>query len=477
MEERLDAKVLKSWPAVDEARLDALLQEEIQKTPLRFAVLDDDPTGVQTVHGISVYTDWSEESMGQGFAECGKVFYVLTNSRGMTGEQSEKIHREIAQNAVRAAAKTETPFLFISRSDSTLRGHYPLETGILKEELEKREGVVIHGEILCPFFKEGGRFTLNDVHYVQEGEQLVPAAETEFARDKTFGYSHSNLREYVEEKTKGAFRAADVCSISLEELRNPDFDKLTEKLCALENFQKLIVNAVDYCDVKTFAIALYRAMGRGRRFLFRTAAGFVKVVGGIADKPLLTAREMGNEKSPYGGMVVVGSHTLKTTRQLQALLELEEVVGIPFHSNLVMQGDEVFKEEIARVVKQAAEVIQNAGTAVCYTDRKLLSVEGESKEEALLRSVKISDGVQSLVGRLPVTPAFVVAKGGITSSDIGTKALGVKRALVLGQVKPGIPVWQTGAESRFPGIPYVIFPGNVGSDETLMEVVKVFYER
>ena len=87
------------------------------------------------------------------------------------------------------------------------------------------------------------------------------------------------------------------------------------------------------------------------------------------------------------------------------------------------------------------------------------------------RSVKISDGVQALVGRLSVTPAFVVAKGGITSSDVGTKALKVKRAEVMGQVKPGIRSGEQWPESRFPQTPYVIFPGNVGEKETLKEVV------
>ena len=64
-------------------------------------------------------------------------------------------------------------------------------------------------------------------------------------------------------------------------------------------------------------------------------------------------------------------------------------------------------------------------------------------------------------------------KGGITSSDVGTKALAVKKARVLGQIQPGIPVWQTGAESRFPGTPYVIFPGNVGEDGTLKAAAEV----
>ena len=92
-------------------------------------------------------------------------------------------------------------------------------------------------------------------------------------------------------------------------------------------------------------------------------------------------------------------------------------------------------------------------------------------------SVKISDAVQSLVGRLSITPSFVIAKGGITSSDVGTKALAVKKANVLGQIKPGIPVWQTGEESKFPLTPYVIFPGNVGEISTLKEAVEVLMNK
>ena len=79
----------------------------------------------------------------------------------------------------------------------------------------------------------------------------------------------------------------------------------------------------------------------------------------------------------------------------------------------------------------------------------------------------------SLVEKLEVTPAFIIAKGGITSSDIGTKALRVKRAQVLGQIRPGVPVWRIGEESKFPGLPYVIFPGNVGEVTTLREAVEL----
>ena len=472
-EQAVSVKILDRYPAVDTAGIDEMLQEEIKNSGIKILVLDDDPTGVQTVHDISVYTDWSEESIRQGLMEDSRLFYILTNSRGFTMEQTRKVHRTIAENVVKAAGELGIRTVIMSRSDSTLRGHYPTEPQVLREVLEEKGGTKLDGEILCPFFKEGGRFTIDDIHYVREGEWLIPAGETEFAKDKTFGYHSSNLREYVEEKTHGRYRAEDVCSISLDSLRGMDIDGVTGQLMEVRNFQKVIVNAIDDCDLKVFCTALYRAMGQGKNFMFRTAAGLVKVMGGITDIPLLERKDMVSRETDMGGIVVVGSHTQKTTDQLRELLTLNRVEGVHFHSNLVLQGEEAFEAEIGRAVNISEEIIRSGKTAVCYTDRNLLSVEHETKEEALLRSVRISDGVQALVGRLTVTPAFVVAKGGITSSDIGTKALKVKRADVMGQVKPGIPVWRTGGESKFPQRRYVIFPGNVGEVQTLKEVVQI----
>lgn len=471
-EKTISIDVFEKYNKPDETKLDELLKKEIENNDTKFVVLDDDPTGVQTVHDISVYTDWTVESMKKGFMDDNKVFYILTNSRGMTEAETTKIHHEIIDAVAQAAAETGKNYQFISRSDSTLRGHYPLETELLKEGVEK-SGKTVDGEVLFPFFKEGGRFTIDNTHYVKYGDELVPAAQTEFAKDKTFGYTHSSIPEYVEEKTKGDYKAENVTCIALEDLRALNIDKITEQLTNVKDFNKVCVNAIDYCDVKAFCIALYRAMAAGKSFMFRTAAGFVKVVGGVTDIPLLTRKEMVVKETDNGGIVVVGSHTAKTTAQLEELLKLENVVPVEFKSSLVLDGDEAFYNEVKRCVAEEEKIIASGKTAVCFTERKLLTVENDTKESALIRSVKISDGVQRLVGDLSITPAFVIAKGGITSSDVGTKALKVKCANVMGQIKPGIPVWQTGSESRFPQTPYVIFPGNVGEVTTLREAVEV----
>lgn len=473
----LDASVLNQFPTVDSRAVQELLEEKCREDRHKIVVLDDDPTGVQTVHDISVYTDWSYESIRKGFEEDNKLFYILTNSRGFTVEQTTKAHLEIGETVARVSEETGTDYVIVSRGDSTLRGHYPLETELLAGVEEKHRNRAVDGEIICPYFKEGGRFTIGNVHYVKYGDQLVPAGETEFAGDKTFGYHSSDLREYVEEKTEGRYKAKDVLTVSVEELRRLDYRGITEKLLALHDFGKLVVNAVDACDLKIFCIALYDAMKQGRRFMFRTAAGFVKEFGAVSDRPLLSRSEMvAEDRCKTGGIIVVGSHTQKTTSQLEALKQVPGIEFIEFNSDLVLD-EEQFKAEVDAVIRREEELLKQGVTVAVYTRRKLLSLEHDSPKAALLRSVRISDAVQSLVGRLSVTPAFVVAKGGITSSDVGTKALKVKQATVLGQIRPGIPVWKTGSESRFPGTPYVIFPGNVGEVETLREAVELLMGR
>ncbi len=473
MEKLLDLNLneLDKYSLVNDKEIQNLLDNEIKQNKHKIVVLDDDPTGVQTVHDISVYTDWSYDTIRSGFEETNQMFFILTNSRSFSVEQTTKIHKEIGERVARVGKELNQSYLIISRSDSTLRGHYPLETELLREELEKSTDSNIDGEVLCYYFKEGGRYTINDVHYVRYGEKLIPAGQTEFAKDKTFGFSSSNLCDYIEEKTKGKYLSEDVITISLDELRSLSFKSIEQKLLDINNFNKVVVNAIDASDIKVFCIALYRAIAKNKNFLFRTSAGFVKELSGVSYKPLLNAEEMIQGNKNAGGIVVVGSHTAKTTTQLENMFDLEGLKFIEFNSDLVLEEGRL-EEEVKKVVEQEEEFIKNGTTVVVYTKRKVLTFDNDTEEEALRRSVKISEAVQELVGRLTVTPKFVVAKGGITSSDIGTKALQVKRANVLGQIKPGIPVWQTGKESKFPNIPYIIFPGNVGDDKTLKEVVE-----
>lgn len=469
-EARNAQEVLASIPSVDTKLVQQMLKDELRDLNKKIIVLDDDPTGVQTVHGISVYTDWSLESIEMGFKEDNTMFFLLTNSRGFTAAETEQAHIEIAENIVKVANKVNKDFIVISRGDSTLRGHYPLETEVLKNTVEQNSNVQYDGEVILPFFKEGGRFTIDNIHYVQYDEQLIPAGETEFAKDRTFGYKKSHLGEWVEEKTVGKYTAENTTYISLTSLRELNVEGITNKLLQVKNFDKVVVNAVDYVDVEVFVIALVKAMKAGKQFMFRSAAALTKVIGGVSDKSLLTREELIKEETNHGGLILVGSHVKKTTEQLEVLKTNESIEFIEFDCHLVLEAHK-FQQEIDRVIETTESLIKEGKTVTVYTRRERLDLGEGKKEEELKLSVQISDAVTSLVQRLSIRPNFIIAKGGITSSDIGTRGLEVKRATVAGQIKPGIPVWLTGEESKFPGIAYVIFPGNVGAVTTLKETV------
>lgn len=474
--ETMECKIIPFWTAEERDRTDtdkaeALLSQAMEGFHKKLVVLDDDPTGVQTVHDVSVYTDWEEESIRKGFEEKEAMFFILTNSRSFSVEETTKVHQDIAARVAKVARELGQDFMIISRGDSTLRGHYPLETQLLADGLTKNEGVVIDGEIICPFFPEGGRYTMDNIHYVKEQENLVPAGMTEFAKDKTFGYKSSDLTEYVEEKTEGKYHKEDCITISLDELNALDVQGIKDKLMSAQNMAKIIVNAVSYADLKVFCAALVLAMKEGKHYMARTAAAFTKVMGRISDQPLL-GREQLEGDTKNGGIVLIGSHVKKTTDQLNCLKELDgQADFMEFQVNTVFEENGLEKE-VERTVKAAEEKILSGRTVVIYTSRQLLAPENMTPEEKLHISVKISNAVTSIIGKLSVKPKFIIAKGGITSSDVGTKALRVKKARVMGQVKKGIPVWMTGEESKFPGMPYIIFPGNVGEVSTLKEIVE-----
>lgn len=396
------------------------------------------------------------------------MFFILTNSRAFTAEYTKKVHQDIAERIVKESQKTNKDFIIISRSDSTLRGHYPLETATLKETVEKLTHEKFDGEVLMPFFKEGGRFTINNIHYVQEEDYLVPAGMTEFAKDKTFYYTSSTLPEYIEEKTNGKYKANDTTCVSLDSLRNMDIDKITEQLMSVSNFNKVVVNAIDYVDVKVFVIALIKAINAGKKFIFRSAAALTKVIGGVSDKSLLSREELINNNH-HGGLIIIGSHVKKTTAQFNELKKCSWIKFIEFNHLLVLEPEKL-NIKLQRIISEVEQTISKGQTTVVYTGRKRFDVGSE--EESLKVSVKISEAITSIVDKITVQPSFIIAKGGITSSDVGTKGLHVKKANVLGQIKPGIPVWQTGAESKFPYMPYIIFPGNVGTETTLREIVE-----
>ena len=216
-----------------------------------------------------------------------------------------------------------------------------------------------------------------------------------------------------------------------------------------------------------------QAQQEGRRFLFRTAASFVRVRAGLRARPLLTADEM-NSTSSTGGLVIVGSHVPRSSQQLSHVLQHGNVQGIEFNVDKILSPKDR-DEEIRRSVEFVENELSQGQDVVVYTSRKLIT--GRDNEGALSIGRQISQGLVEVVSSMGVRPRYILAKGGITSSDIATQALGIVRAQVLGQILPGVPVWQSGPESKFPDMPYVVFPGNVGSTDAISQVIQSFRDQ
>jgi uncharacterized protein YgbK (DUF1537 family) len=468
----LFASLPAEWPDDPTAEIQRLLTASHTKV----VVLDDDPTGTQTVHTVPVLTEWSVESLRRELGTDDNCFYILTNSRSLPSEGARELNLEIARALKTAARMADRQFFPVSRSDSTLRGHFPLETEALNEVLGPFDGV-----LLVPFFETGGRYTIDDVHYLAEGEWMTPVAETQFARDVTFGYRNSNLRAWVGEKTGGRIRPHEVASISNGTIRSGGPERVCEELMMLGGGRVCVVNIASGRDLLVFVLGLLRAEALGKRFIYRTAASFAAVRAGIAPRPLLAAAELFDSdnsgindhpstiNSSRGGLVVVGSYVPKSSEQLQRLLEDKRNVKVEVNVRAVLSNDSS-AGEIAGAAQAVNEALQRDRDTVLHTSRELVS--GADPVESLSICRRVSESLMEILDRVAVRPRFVVAKGGITSSDVATKPLRVRRAVVLGQILDGVPLWRLGDESRWPGLIYVSFPGNLGGPEALRDVVE-----
>ena len=463
------AQVREMYPAYDEILIERALSSALLRFDRTVVVLDDDPTGTQTVSNVPVVTSWERSLLQEELERKPRMLFILTNSRALTAAQSRVLHEELAENLVEAAAACGRKILLVSRSDSTLRGHYPLETETLRQVME-RHGQPVDGEILCPFFQEGGRYTVENIHYLEENGVLKPVGESEFAADKTFGYHSSHLGQWIEEKTDGACPAETVHYVTLTELRTGKDGEITKMLSQAAGFEKIVVNAISYEDVERFVPELLQAVEAGKTFLLRTASSILRVLAGCTGG-VLTRQELIDTENQNGGVVIVGSHVKKTTRQLEKLLAESRIIPLEFNQHLVLDA-QAFKCEIQRVSNAVDEAISQGKSVAVYTRRERLDLNAERKEDELQLATKISEGLVQIIANLKIRPNFIIAKGGITSSDVATRGLTLHRATVMGQILPGIPVWLAGKDSKFPGMPYVIFPGNVGGDESLLDAVQ-----
>lgn len=440
----------------------------------KIVVLDDDPTGTQTVHDLTVLTKWGQDIIERMFLAPERTFYISTNSRSLLEEESLRLTEDLVTILAETSKRLGKKFTLISRSDSTLRGHFPAEIEISMKATSRLLGTTFQGIVVAPAFFEGKRYTFDDVHWVEKDGMLFPAAQTEFAQDPAFGYKNSNLRKWVLEKYKGGIEESKIISIDLSLIRRGGCQGVSQLLVNSEPGSVFIINATDYTDLEVVSCALFAAQNKGINFIYRTAASFVRVFSGIGFRPYLTAQDLQtkafHQGLAKGGLIIVGSHTETSTAQLRHLLGRPRSKGIEMNVTALLT-EKGYCAEIERVSELGWDMLQRGVNVAVFTSRTVIT--GGAGESYLKIGQLIQRALVEIVRRLANNCSFLVAKGGITSSTLATDALNVTQARVLGQVLPGVSVWRLGQKALVPNLPYIVFPGNVGEEADLLKVVEM----
>jgi uncharacterized protein YgbK (DUF1537 family) len=498
--ELFEADVLAAFPAdvpIPARAVAGALEDSSASSPRILVVLDDDPTGTQSVADLPVLTRWDVEDFTWAFnhridGRRHDAVYVLTNTRSLDPAEAAARNEEVVRNALAAAALetgagSENAGLrlgFVSRSDSTLRGHYPLEPDTIATTIAAVSGEVTDGVVIVPAFPDAGRVTIGGVHFMrgtgEDAGKLTPVAETEFARDASFGFTNSELAKYVEEKSGGRFRADSVIVLDLNIIRaaGPDGDPqvsakaIADAIDSAAHSTPIVADIVTENDFRALALGLEEAERRGKKLLYRVGPPFVRGRIGQDIRPALSGEEAyaGNTPSGAGGLIVVGSHVGVTTRQLKALVEQHRAARIvEIDVEQLLGGDS--GGYLDGIVGDVVESLRSADV-ILHTSRLLIKTDDAAESLRIARTV--SAAVVTVVNRTLKTfpPRFVIAKGGITSSDVAAHGLEIRHAIVRGPMLPGIvSLWEP-VDGPAKGIPYIVFAGNVGDDESLAQVTR-----
>lgn len=419
-----------------------------ERAEARYVVLDDDPTGVQTLAGINVLLAWDAGDVAAALDDRPSV-HLITNARALAPERA----RAVTASAARTALAGAPGSLLVLRGDSTLRGH-------LLEEVEAVAAVVTAGRVppllLVPALPSAGRVTVAGVHLIERGGRFIPLHETEYATDGVFSYRSSSLLEWAAERSAGLFRAGDGRELHLDDLRAGGPDAVVgalEELAAAGRPAVLAPDAVADADLELIAEGYRRAVGAGTLALVRCAPAFVGVLAGTTATDLVPA-----PGARDGVLVVCGSYVPATTAQLRVLVDERPGSLVEVDPAVLASPDP--ESEVRRAASAASERIRGGRLAVVSTSRvRPLGTETLDAGE------RIAAGIAAVAGAIEPRPSVVVAKGGITSCVTLRDGLGVAAAEVVGPVLPGVSRWRAG------DLEYLVVPGNVGDERLLADIV------
>ncbi|MDB4651085.1 four-carbon acid sugar kinase family protein [Synechococcus sp. AH-551-E05] len=440
---------------------------------MKVVVIDDDPTGSQTVHGCPLLLRWDVEALRRGLRHRSPLLFVLADTRSLTPDAAAQRNREIIKNLETALTEEgldRSEIQLVSRGDSTLRGHGVLEPAVL-EDCFGPFAATLH----VPAFLEGGRTTVNGVHLLH-GE---PVHTTPFAKDRLFGFSTSDLPNWLEEKSAGAIRAADVVNVSTDDLDQAStggMPQLIQRLAALQGNAAVVVDAEHQPQLAALASAVLALKGK-RRFLFRSAASVVKALADPGPQPLdsdglARLRRCGPNGEELPGLVMVGSHVPLADQQLMRLLLDPRCVGLELPVRRIARvlaggtPDLLLADLEREWCEQLQALFQSGRTPVLFTSR------GEIRLASASEGRLLSQSLARLMGRLAqaVAPGlgYLISKGGITTQTLLADGLGLEAVQLEGQLMPGLSVVRPSVGVA-QALPIVTFPGNLGTDSSLFE--------
>ncbi len=449
---------------------------------MKIIIFDDDPTGSQTVYGCPLLLNWDERSLEKVFKHPSQLIFILANTRSLPSALADKKIREICLSLKRFFIRqgySKDDYLYISRGDSTLRGHGVLEPATLAEELGP-----FHATFHIPAFFEGGRTTEDGIHYLNG----IPVHMTDFGRDKLFGFSTSDLAQWIKEKSCGKIEVENILHLGIKQLdmafHNEDgFESLLRFLSKLENNISVVVDAKFPQHLEILARAI-KKISKEKRFLFRTAASFINALSGLPPNPKSTSdlvslksKNIDFEYKP--GLIMVGSHVQLATNQLEILLKEKSCEGLEIPvsklADIFVLDDcqQLILELEGILLSKIESILGRKKIPVLYTTRE--EMQFSSNSERMNFGLKLAEFMAILVGKITNKLGYIISKGGITTQLLLQKGLHLNQVNLQGQILPGLSIVKTMSDQN--KLPVITFPGNLGNDKTLLEsfILMEFY--
>ena len=313
-----------------------------------------------------------------------------------------------------------------------------------------------------PALPAAGRITRDGRHWLVRGGRRIPLDQTEFAGDGEFSYRTSRLLDWAEERSGGFFRAADGIEIGLEEIRSGEgADRVTDALleaAAADRPSVVVPDAETMQHLETIAAGLREAWLSEPGIVVRCAPTFASILSGAGATEPASLPPI-----ERGLLVVVGSHVPMSSAQLAGLAAARP--GALVEVDPVDLLGEAAETAVGVAVERARALLDRDRLAVVATTRAL--APGALGHAAGMR---VARGLASMVDRLRDAHDVLLSKGGVTSAVNVRDGLHAERAQIVGPVAPGVSLWlahEGGGGLR----PVIVFPGNVGEEDTLAELV------